>query len=205
MLNYRGMVVHVSACIMYTCIDCDRLQSEGVQCGNLAEVLERVMLLNTHTLSKTLFAYTCRQCSTRMKILSANKTRPNLSTWKAWHWVCTYVCKHVYKTLKPLIWHQGRHNVWVFMATIRWGLAPAMFLAQSAWKVQCSLMNTCVWRQLHIYMRVKAVWWIHVSEGSSQFDEYMWVKAADIHKFASSNNAAFKQMKQELRIQTQLQ
>jgi hypothetical protein len=43
-----------------------------------------------------------------------------------------HVCKHVDEALRQVVWHKVRHKVWVFMATIRRGLAPAMFLAQTA-------------------------------------------------------------------------
>jgi hypothetical protein len=48
-----------------------------------------------------------------------------------------HVCKHVDEALRQVVWHKVRHKVWVFMATIRQGLAPAMFLAQTARGVQC--------------------------------------------------------------------
>ena len=48
------------------------------------------------------------------------------------------MCKHVYETLSPVIWHKGRHIVWVFMATTRQVLEKTMSLAQAAAReLQC--------------------------------------------------------------------
>ncbi len=48
------------------------------------------------------------------------------STWNAWQCVCTLVCKHVDEALRQVVWHKGRHEIWVLMATIRWGKLPCL-------------------------------------------------------------------------------
>ena len=76
-------------------------------------------------------AYTCMPDCTYvtcglvgMKILRANKTRPNVSNLRDLT-LCMHIC--VQACICTILGHKVRHQVWASMATIRRGLAPAMF------------------------------------------------------------------------------
>ena len=50
----------------------------------------------------------------------SSRREPNVNILKGMT-VC--MDRHVYETLRPVIWHRARHIVWAFMATIRRDLA----------------------------------------------------------------------------------
>jgi len=86
-------------------------------------------------------AYTCMPDCTYvtcglvgMKILRANKTRPNVSNLRDLT-LCMHIC--VQACICTILGHKVRHQVWVFMTTIRLGLETAMPWAQKASEQQC--------------------------------------------------------------------